>query len=37
MNKAAVVIGGSGAIGSEICKRLAGENYHTYFKFLKNK
>ncbi|WP_026891519.1 SDR family NAD(P)-dependent oxidoreductase [Lacrimispora aerotolerans] len=37
MNKAAVVIGGSGAIGSEICKRLAEENYHTYFTYLKNK
>jgi 3-oxoacyl-[acyl-carrier protein] reductase len=36
MNKAAVVIGGSGAIGSEICKRLAGENYNTYFTYLKN-
>ncbi|MEY8352662.1 3-oxoacyl-ACP reductase FabG [Lachnospiraceae bacterium 54-53] len=36
MNQTAVVIGGSGAIGSEICKRLAEGNYHTYFTFLKN-
>ncbi|WP_097004327.1 SDR family NAD(P)-dependent oxidoreductase [Lacrimispora amygdalina] len=37
MNKTAVVIGGSGAIGSEICKRLAGGNYNTFFTFLSNK
>lgn len=37
MNKTAVVIGGSGAIGSEICKRLAAGNYNTYFTFWSNK
>ena len=37
MKKTAVVIGGSGAIGSEICKRLAGGNYNTFFTFLSNK
>lgn len=36
MNKVAVIFGGSGAIGSEACKRLAGLGYHTYFSYFKN-
>ncbi len=36
MDKVAIVFGGSGAIGSEACKRLAGKGYITYFTYLSN-
>ena len=33
----ALVIGGSGSLGSEICKHMASQNYDLYFSYCKNK
>ena len=37
LKKIALITGGSGGIGSNICKELAKKNYRIYFTYLKNK